>query len=124
MVSFSLCVIFFFFFQAEDGIRDVAVTGVQTCALPICGNEPGYREGVPERLGHYDLDAPPKLLWVHAVSVGEARAAAPLVRALTQALPDHHVLVTCTTAAGRETVKQVYGETVLAAYLPYDLPES
>src|SRR2546422_11515339 len=30
----SLC-LFFFFFQAEDGIRDVAVTGVQTCALPI-----------------------------------------------------------------------------------------
>src|SRR5216684_7157781 len=29
------CVVFFFFFQAEDGIRDVAVTGVQTCALPI-----------------------------------------------------------------------------------------
>src|SRR2546429_2754396 len=29
--------LFFFFFQAEDGIRDVAVTGVQTCALPICG---------------------------------------------------------------------------------------
>src|SRR2546429_6990728 len=29
------CVSFFFFFQAEDGIRDVAVTGVQTCALPI-----------------------------------------------------------------------------------------
>src|SRR5256884_3484853 len=28
---------FFFFFQAEDGIRDVAVTGVQTCALPISG---------------------------------------------------------------------------------------
>src|SRR5216684_5718167 len=28
---------FFFFFQAEDGIRDVAVTGVQTCALPILG---------------------------------------------------------------------------------------
>src|SRR5256884_1366781 len=30
-----LAVCFFFFFQAEDGIRDVAVTGVQTCALPI-----------------------------------------------------------------------------------------
>src|SRR3712207_8088407 len=26
----------FFFFQAEDGIRDIGVTGVQTCALPIC----------------------------------------------------------------------------------------
>src|SRR5215475_880657 len=31
----GLC--FFFFFQAEDGIRDFHVTGVQTCALPICG---------------------------------------------------------------------------------------
>src|SRR5256885_11608291 len=30
---------FFFFFQAEDGIRDYKVTGVQTCALPICPNE-------------------------------------------------------------------------------------
>src|SRR5687768_18099240 len=35
----SLCLSFFFFFQAEDGIRDVAVTGVQTCALPIFGDE-------------------------------------------------------------------------------------
>src|SRR5687768_11059408 len=35
MVYFSF---FFFFFQAEDGIRDVAVTGVQTCALPICAD--------------------------------------------------------------------------------------
>src|SRR5256885_9452816 len=34
MYSFSL--LFFFFFQAEDGIRDYKVTGVQTCALPIC----------------------------------------------------------------------------------------
>src|SRR2546430_4809171 len=30
---------FFFFFQAEDGIRDLTVTGVQTCALPICGQD-------------------------------------------------------------------------------------
>src|SRR3989441_2655420 len=30
------CLLFFFFFQAEDGIRDKLVTGVQTCALPIC----------------------------------------------------------------------------------------
>src|SRR2546427_7979206 len=30
-----LCLLFFFFFQAEDGIRDLTVTGVQTCALPI-----------------------------------------------------------------------------------------
>src|SRR5258706_8456272 len=36
--SYLLCFyFFFFFFQAEDGIRDWSVTGVQTCALPICG---------------------------------------------------------------------------------------
>src|SRR2546429_5390806 len=34
----------FFFFQAEDGIRDVAVTGVQTCALPICCDAPAARK--------------------------------------------------------------------------------
>src|SRR5438309_3159146 len=36
--NFPLCMlfVFFFFFQAEDGIRDGTVTGVQTCALPIC----------------------------------------------------------------------------------------
>src|SRR5438105_10194898 len=36
--SLSILVLFFFFFQAEDGIRDPLVTGVQTCALPICAN--------------------------------------------------------------------------------------
>src|SRR2546422_4876377 len=36
----------FFFFQAEDGIRDVAVTGVQTCALPICQNRLNCRGDV------------------------------------------------------------------------------
>src|SRR2546422_3819618 len=35
-IFLSIADILFFFFQAEDGIRDVAVTGVQTCALPIC----------------------------------------------------------------------------------------
>jgi 3-deoxy-D-manno-octulosonic-acid transferase len=86
--------------------------------------EPGYREGVSERFGVYRGEKPDKLVWVHAVSVGEARAAAPLVRALAARLPDHRILVTCTTAAGRETLKQVYGDSVLAAFLPYDFPEA
>src|SRR2546422_1088194 len=38
--------LFFFFFQAEDGIRDVAVTGVQTCALPIYERKPGTGAGI------------------------------------------------------------------------------
>src|SRR2546429_1208845 len=41
----ALC-LFFFFFQAEDGIRDVAVTGVQTCALPICQRELAVRSAL------------------------------------------------------------------------------
>src|SRR2546429_3158662 len=43
---------FFFFFQAEDGIRDVAVTGVQTCALPIYqsrAREGGHRRQAARR---------------------------------------------------------------------------
>src|SRR5256884_683778 len=40
-VTFDVHVCVFFFFQAEDGIRDVAVTGVQTCALPIFGSPGG-----------------------------------------------------------------------------------
>jgi 3-deoxy-D-manno-octulosonic-acid transferase len=61
---------------------------------------------------------------VHAVSVGEARAAAPLVRELQRLLPDHATVMTCTTAAGRDTLKQVYGESVIDAFLPYDYPEA
>src|SRR5437762_9420445 len=45
-VMFSI--VFFFFFQAEDGIRDTSVTGVQTCALPICrANGRGPRSLTP-----------------------------------------------------------------------------
>jgi 3-deoxy-D-manno-octulosonic-acid transferase len=84
--------------------------------------EPLYREQVGERFGLYGVDRSSLLLWIHAVSVGEARAAEPLVRALGGEFADHRILITCTTAGGRETLKQLYGESVLIAWLPYDLP--
>jgi len=56
------------------------------------------------------------------VSVGEARAAAPLVAALRAAFPVHGLVLTCTTAAGRATLRQIHGADALIAYLPYDLP--
>ena len=84
--------------------------------------ESGYREALAERFGASALAPKPQLLWVHAVSVGEVRAGVPLVRGLQRAHPDHDVLVTCLTAAGRDTARQVYGESVLLAYLPYDYP--
>src|SRR5256885_7112149 len=40
-IAFIYCILFFFFFQAEDGIRDYKVTGVQTCALPILWRRSG-----------------------------------------------------------------------------------
>jgi len=84
--------------------------------------EPGYRRRVGERFGRYGFTPASGVLWVHAVSVGEARAAAPLVRALQEAFADHDLLITCSTAAGRDTVKQVYGESVSSTWLPYDYP--
>jgi len=81
-----------------------------------------YREKIGERFGHYRVERGSPLLWIHAVSVGEARAAEPLVRALGRELADHRILLTCTTAGGRATLKQLYGEALLIAWLPYDLP--
>src|SRR2546430_6166954 len=46
---------FFFFFQAEDGIRDLTVTGVQTCALPILQRR-AARAGVPDELAGLEED--------------------------------------------------------------------
>src|SRR5205823_10455577 len=58
-------------FQAEDGIRDKLVTGVQTCALPICGRERAdqHRAGAALRLA-YEVEAPVHA--VRAVDVGVA----------------------------------------------------
>jgi 3-deoxy-D-manno-octulosonic-acid transferase len=87
--------------------------------------EPGYRRALGERFGYYKEPRPDKpLLWVHAVSVGEARASAGLVRALAAAHPEYGLLVTCMTAAGRDTLKELHGESVQVAWLPYDYPGS
>jgi 3-deoxy-D-manno-octulosonic-acid transferase len=67
--------------------------------------------------------APGQVIWVHAVSVGETRAAEPLVRALLARWPEHTVVLTHMTPTGRETSRALFdGESrVLRAYLPYDL---
>jgi 3-deoxy-D-manno-octulosonic-acid transferase len=105
-------------------------TAVLRLALPLIllrlwwrgRREPAYRENIGERLGRYALPKKEKLVWVHAVSVGEGRAAAPLVERLRSSLPDHSVLMTCTTVAGRATIRQLYGDSVQVSFLPYDFP--
>ncbi len=87
--------------------------------------QPEYRRNIPERFGIYKTPAPDApVIWLHAVSVGETRAAAPLVERLLQRYPDHRVLLTHATPTGRATGEQLFGDRVVRAYLPYDLPEA
>lgn len=83
--------------------------------------EPGYRLHVGERLGSYPAlpDARP-VIWIHAVSVGETRAAEPLVAALGDLHPGHRLVFTHMTAAGRATGQALFGDRVTQAYFPYD----
>jgi 3-deoxy-D-manno-octulosonic-acid transferase len=85
--------------------------------------EPGYREAVDERFARYG-DAPPggDIVWVHAVSAGETRAAVPLVLRILAERPHARVLLTAMTATGREAGRALFGDRVIQAWLPYDLP--
>ena len=87
--------------------------------------EPGYRERIGERFGRY-ADAPAgaaeEVLWVHAVSLGETRAAAPLIARLARERPHARLLLTHMTATGRQAGRELYGEQVTQAWLPYDVP--
>jgi 3-deoxy-D-manno-octulosonic-acid transferase len=87
--------------------------------------EPGYREATGERFGRY-ADARPagEIVWIHAVSAGETRAAAPLVERILRERPGARVLLTAMTATGREAGLALFGKRVVQAWLPYDLPSA
>jgi 3-deoxy-D-manno-octulosonic-acid transferase len=59
---------------------------------------------------------------VHAVSVGETRAALPLIRALRHKYPDHGILLTHMTPTGRAAARDLFSSRVIQCYLPYDYP--
>lgn len=85
--------------------------------------EPGYRQHMAERFSFYPSRPAQKLIWVHAVSVGETRAAEPLVDALLQAYPEHAILLTHMTPTGRATGQALFakhGVRLMQCYLPYD----
>ena len=83
---------------------------------------PQYRQRWRERLGYYQTSALTETAWIHAVSVGETEAAAPLVRLLQAHHPHIRILVTTTTPTGSERVVKLLGDSVEHVYLPYDLP--
>lgn len=84
--------------------------------------QPGYLRHVGERFGWYEQPVQQPLLWLHAVSVGEVRAAQPLLEALKSAHGDTAFLVTVMTPTGRETAVSLWSSDprVHIAYLPYD----
>ncbi len=84
--------------------------------------QPEYLHHLRERYGFYRSTPPQGLIWVHAVSVGETRAAQPLIEGLLARWPEHRILLTGMTPTGRATGQEVYGERVIQAYLPYDYP--
>jgi 3-deoxy-D-manno-octulosonic-acid transferase len=81
----------------------------------------GYLDRLGERFGRYEPALPGPYIWIHAVSVGETRAAAPLVDALKARYPRHHILLTHMTPTGRATSREMFGDRVERAWLPYDM---
>lgn len=84
---------------------------------------PAYSKRWNERFAFFDpLVTEKKVVWLHAVSVGEFIAALPLIRQL-QACGDLQIVVTTTTPTGSERVRASLGERVFHIYAPYDLPD-
>lgn len=87
--------------------------------------EPGYAESVSERFGHYH---PPHLghdgagqwVWIHAVSLGETRAAALLIQALRVVLPNMRLLLTNSTATGRAEGRKLLRQGDVQVWQPWD----
>jgi len=85
---------------------------------------PAYRQRIGER---FALGLPAMQqggIWVHAVSVGESIAAAPMIRALLARYPQLPITVTCMTPTGSERIKAMFANEprIQHCYLPYDLP--
>jgi len=87
---------------------------------------PAYAQRWGERLGLVSKarkeHQQQRWIWVHAVSVGEAIAAAALIRRLRQQQPDCGIVVTTMTPTGSERVREMFGSDVCHVYAPYDYP--
>jgi 3-deoxy-D-manno-octulosonic-acid transferase len=85
--------------------------------------DPGYRQAITERFG-FSQGIQPGAIWIHAVSVGETRAAQPLIEAYLQ--EGKSILLTCMTPNGKRTGATIFAEAISKGrlqqvYLPYDL---
>ena len=85
---------------------------------------PAYAKRIGERFSYGMPTLQPGGIWVHAVSVGESIAAAPMIRALLQRYPQLPITVTCMTPTGSERIQALFANEprIQHCYLPYDLP--
>ena len=85
---------------------------------------PAYAKRIGERFSYGMPPLQPGGIWVHAVSVGESIAAAPMIRALLQRYPQLPITVTCMTPTGSERIQALFANEprIQHCYLPYDLP--
>lgn len=81
-----------------------------------------YLQRWDERFAFYPGRDARQCLWLHAVSVGEVNAAAPLIKALQARHPTLPVLITMVTPTGSARVAALFGDSVHQVYLPYDTP--
>lgn len=85
--------------------------------------EPLYRQELGARLGFYKKTPPGAgWVWVHAVSLGETRAATALIAELRRRRPGMRLLLTCSTATGREAGAALLQDGDAQTWLPYDTP--
>jgi 3-deoxy-D-manno-octulosonic-acid transferase len=106
-------------------------SALMTIAIPLLfmrlwwkgRKNPEYRLRWQERLAIFNRSSlQQKSIWVHAVSLGEAVAAIPLIRGLQKQYPDTPLVVTTTTPTGSQMIQNTFKESVLHVYFPYDLP--
>ncbi len=84
--------------------------------------QPEYMQDWGERFGRYAITPTRPVIWLHAVSVGESRAAQPLLVALAARYPHHELLLTCMTPTGRASALALRQTGSQVVYLPYDYP--
>ena len=87
--------------------------------------QPDYLKHWDERYGFYSLSskkvwAKRKTLWIHAVSVGETKAAIPFIKLFLKKYPRHHLLITHGTPTGRATSIDIKHTRITRIYLPFD----
>lgn len=82
-----------------------------------------YSENLGQRFG-FGYPKIDRCIWVHAVSVGEVQASAPLIRALKERYADRELLITTVTPTGAARVRSLFGDTVQHSYIPFEFPHA